>query len=344
MRWVMIAIVAAFLLSTFLMYDTGSRGGGSGERREDYPVAEVNGRRLMRSALDGMVYSFLDSQGSVASPDMPMIYRVVFERYVIETQAAQEVRDRGIEVSDAEAERAMKDYADRAFPTREAFYQSLQRRGIKVEDYVKDVARQIANQRLVEQGIGTISVSDDEALKFYEDTKDLFFRRAPGFMVNLADFSDREEAEKLRVALLGGASWDVAVSGDAVDRSKVINVTTSPVFVPDASFEAGGSLEAMASDDLHAVSSVFELSSGDFVVGVKTEAVAERVSPYDEVSADIKSLVMRQKERDALSAFSQSLLDRAKVVILDKELLPDETPVLQPVSEVGSADASADKS
>ena len=130
MRWIMLAIVVAFLLSTFLMYEgRGTRRGprqSSNGAMEDYEVAQVNGRPLMRSELEQRLRNYLENYGQhgMASVDMPALYKSLLDQYAFELQLAQEVRDRGIQVTDAEAEQAMKDYADQAFPTREAFYQS----------------------------------------------------------------------------------------------------------------------------------------------------------------------------------------------------------------------------
>ncbi|MDR2179827.1 MAG: SurA N-terminal domain-containing protein [Synergistaceae bacterium] len=336
MRWIMVVIVVTFLLSTFLMYDSGPRRGASSSGQlADYAVADVNGRRLMRSALDQRVRQYIEAQGTrdLASTDLPPIYQSVLEQYAMEQQMTQEVKDSGIVISDADAEQAMKDYADQVFPTREAFYQSLERSGLKVEDYKKNIAQQMASQQLIRESIGVVTVSEDEAIEFYDSTKNLFFRQPAGFNVSLAHFASEDEAEKVRNLLLEGRSWESATSGDVVDASKVINVTTVPMFVPESVFD--DYLAPMKSLDLGAVSPVFEVASSDFAVGVKDEAVAEKISPYDEVSGDIRMLLQQQKERTAMTNFSQGLLSRARIVIHDPDLFPPqrENEVL-PVSDV----------
>jgi parvulin-like peptidyl-prolyl isomerase len=124
----------------------------------------------------------------------------------MEQQMVREVQDSGIVISDADADQAMKDYADQVFPTREAFYQFLERSGRKVEDYKKDIARQMASQRLIEESIGVVTVSEDEAVEFYDSTKNLFFRQPSGFNVSLATFVSEDEAVKVRNSLLEGNS------------------------------------------------------------------------------------------------------------------------------------------
>ena len=177
MKWIMAIIVVAFLLSTFLMYE------GRGTRRTpsrnpdgtmaDYEVAQINGRSLMRSELEQRLRNYLStySTRSMTSIDMPAIYRSVLDQAILESQLTKEVQEKGITVSDAEADQAMKNYADTYFPTREAFYQVLANSGLKPEDYKKSLARQMAADRLMREAIGDVTVSEDKAVEYYETMK-----------------------------------------------------------------------------------------------------------------------------------------------------------------------------
>lgn len=329
MRWIMVIIVLAFLMSTFLMYDSGPRGGdGSSGQAADYAVADVNDRRVMRSTLDQRVRQYIETQGvEFASTDLPFIYQSALNQYAIEQQMAREVQDRGIVISDADAEQAMKNYADQAFPTREAFYQFLARSGLKTGDYKKNIAQQMAYQQLIQESIGVVTVSEDEAVGFYDTMKDIFFKQPAGFNVSLAHFASEDEAEKTRKRLLEGVSWEASTSKDVANAT---NVTAAPVFIPESIFD--GYLAPMKSLDLGAVSPVFEIASNDFTVGVKNEVVEEKISPYDDVSADIRALLQQQKERTAITNFSQALLSRARVVIHDPSLFPPEATEVLPVT------------
>jgi hypothetical protein len=336
MRWIMLIIVLAFLLSTFLMYDSGTRSGGSSsDQMKDYVVADVNGRRLMRSELEEQVRRYLEEMGSreLESTDQPFVYRAALDRYTMEAQMAQEVQDSGIIISDADAEQAMKDYADQYFPTREAFYQFLERSGTKVEDYKRSIAQQMANQQLILESIGTIEVSEDETVQFYENMKNIFFRSPGGFNVNLANFASRDEADQVRALLLDGEPWETATSGDLAASLQTLRATTG-LFVPDSAFD--GYLSPMKPLKVGAVSPVFEVASGDFAVGVKNEAVAEKTTTYEEVSADLRALLQQQKEREAITTFNQGLLSRAQVVIHDPGLFPSASAQgeILPVTEV----------
>ena len=325
MKWIMAVIVVAFLLSTFLMYE------GRGTRRTpglnpdgsmaDYEVAKINGRSLMRSELEQRLRNYLSqySTRSIASVDMAAIYRSVLDQAILESQLAKEVEEKGIRVSDAEADMAMKSYADTYFPTREAFYQVLANSGIKVDDYKRSIARQIASDRLIREEIGDITVSDDKVAEFYETMKAILYSQPEGFTVHMADFATSADAEYFREKIAAGESWDVLASGDSLASKDVINITKLPVRLPASTFKTG-LLSVLDSLDVGQVSPVFEVSSNDYGVAMKVEHVDAGNTPYNEVSGDIRMLLTQQEERMKLTAYQEALRKKADVVINDTEL------------------------
>ncbi|MCL2010003.1 MAG: SurA N-terminal domain-containing protein [Synergistaceae bacterium] len=330
MRWIMVVIATAFILSSFLMYERGGRGGGSsGGARGDYAVAEVNGRRLMLSTMYEHLQTRMDGSGGREITSMD--FQAVLEEYAVEAQMAQEIRNSGITVTDAEVDQVMKEYVDQIFPTRESFQQYLDRTGRKLADYKKDLAQQIIRQKFIEESIGAVTVDEDEAANFYDRMKNLFFSQPSGYRANLARFSSEAEALRVRELLSEGRSWEEATSHDVMIPSDVIYVTEEPMFFSDAAFN--DYLLPMKSVELGVASPVFEMASDDFVVGVKSERVEERVTPYDEVSADVRTFLHQQKEREAVSNFSAGLFSRARVVILDPSLFPSPEPDFQPVAD-----------
>ena len=329
MRFIMIVVVVAFLLSTLLMYEGRSRRTprvNADGTMSDYEVAQVNGRALMRSELENRLRQYAGSlnQRDLTSRDMPAVYKTVLDQYVLESQMAREVEAQGIRVSDAEADAAMKAQADRYFVTREDFYQYLAQRGIKQDDYKKSLARQMASDALVRNAIGQIVISDDATAEFYDTMKSLLFFSPSGFMVYLANLESSADAEALREDLVGGKSWTEAISNDKFANVSANNLTREPIFISGVSFNSVALLP-MASLDIGEVSPVFSLTSGDYTVGVKTEVVSESYRPYDEVSGDIKTLLTQQEERVRLQAFYKSLTDKAQVEIFDTSLFPQPT-------------------
>ncbi len=331
MKGIMAIIVVAFLLSTFLMYE------GRGTRRtpsrnpdgsmSDYEVAQINGRSLMRSELERGLRDYLSrySTRSVTSIDMAAIYRSVLDQVILDSQLAKEVQEKGITVSDAEADQAMKNYADTYFPTREAFYQVLAYQGLKPEDYKKMLAREMASQRLIAEAIGEVTVSEDKVADFYNTMKAILYAQPEGFMLHMADFGTSADAEYFRAEIAGGASWDVLASGDSLASKDVINITRTPVRLPASTFSTG-ILSVMASLDVGQVSPVFMVSSNDYGVAVKMSHVEAGNTPYEEVSGDIRMLLTQQEERNRLTAYEAELRAKANVVINDEELF--KSPVI----------------
>ena len=325
MKWVMAIIVVAFLLSTFLMYE------GRGTRRtpsvnadgtmSDYEVAQINGRSLMRSELERMVRNYLSNYSSrnADSLDMPSIYKTVLDQAVLDSQLDKEVREKGISVSDIEAEQAMKIYADTYYPTRETFYQVLAQSGIKIDDYKKNLARQMAVDKLLSDAIGEVEISEDKAVEFYDTMKNLIYSKPEGFMIHMADFNTSADAENFRARLVNGESWDVIVSKDDIPSKDIINITKAPVFLPSSALTMG-TLNVLASLDIAQPSPVFSVSSFDYAVGLKTSHVDETVTPYNEVSADIKTMLTQQEQRKRLNDYEADLRGKAQLVINDEAL------------------------
>ena len=326
MKWVMAIIVIAFLLSTFLMYEGRSTRRSPSRNPDgtmsDYEVAQINGRSLMRSELEQRVRNYLQNNynsRNLASLDMPAIYNNVLNQAILDSQLLKEVQEKGITVTDAEAEQVMKNYADTYFPTREAFYQVLAQNGIKIEDYKQNLARQIATERLVRQAVGEIIISEDQAAEFYDSMKSLIYTQPEGFMIQAAQFNTSSDAENFRSRLIKGDSWLAILSDDKFDSKDVINITKDPIFMPSTAFRTG-TFTVLASLDINQPSPVFSVSSYDFAVALKTEHVDSSVRPYNEVSGDIKALLTQQEERKRLTDYETELRNKAQVVINDESL------------------------
>ena len=350
MKWIMAVIVVAFLLSTFLMYEGRSTRRAPGRNPDgsmtDYEVAQINGRSLMRSELEQRLRNYLSqySTRSFESLDMAAIYRSVLDQAILDSQLAKEVADKGITVSDAEADAAMKIYADTYYPTRETFYQLLANSGIKPEDYRKNLARQMASERLIREAVGVVTVSEDKVTEFYDTMKNILYTLPEGFMIHMADFGTSADAEYFRAEISGGASWDVLASGDALASHDVVNITKTPIRLPESSLRSG-ILSVLASLDVGQVSPVFSVTSKDYGVAMKVSHVDAGFTPYSDVSGDIRMLLTQQEERARLTAYEEELRKKASVVINDNELFtspvisgdnapsPDILPIMNLVDE-----------
>ncbi len=72
-RWIMLVIVVVFVLSIFGMYGFGGRRSApQQEGMRDYPVAQIDGKKIMRSSLENNVRDYVDRNNlkDVTSEDL----------------------------------------------------------------------------------------------------------------------------------------------------------------------------------------------------------------------------------------------------------------------------------
>ena len=196
-KWIMAAIVVIFVLSIFLMYGPG--GGGKSDGSRDYAVAEVDGKKIMRSEIEaGMAQMVEQSQATeITSEDFPRLRQSVLDSIVVEAALKKEAEQKNIKVSGEEVQKVVTQIESQ-FPTKEAFMQYMEQTGVNEKKLKEDISGRLAQQKVLEGLTGSVVVSDDEVAKFYESTKDLFFRRPAGYNVNFASFATREQAQKAR--------------------------------------------------------------------------------------------------------------------------------------------------
>ena len=322
-RWIMISITVLFVLSIFGMYGFNwSRGGqGSRENGGDYAVAEIDGKSVMRSVLDKRVREHVERSGikDISSADVPQLYKAALENLALSAGLMKEAQNSGLKASEEEINAAVKEITDQ-FATKEAFMQYLDQSGIKMADLRTNLGTQIVQRKLVENATSGVSVKDEELKEFYEKTKALLFHTPEGYKVDFLRVKTRDAAEKAVSALKAGEAWKSVV--DSISSGDILEKTPDegPVFFPVSGFK--GKLAQLADLEAGKPSDPIEIGSSDLFVTVKREKVAERTAPFEEVSGDVKGVVLGEKQRDAQTAFFKNLRDRVSVVIHDQAIFP----------------------
>ena len=336
-RWIMIAIVILFVLSIFGMYGfqsprkTPSRG-------EDYVVAEIDGKSVMRSLMDQQLRNYVERTNArdIGPEDLPKLYLATLKNMALVSKLAEEAQRSGLKAGDEEVDAAVKEVSEQ-FPTKEAFMQYIDRSGIKMKDFRDNLAHEIVQKKLLDQAAGAPVVTDEEAMEYYERLKPLFFHVPAGYTMDYIRLKTKEDADKVLAALEEGKEWKDAVN--AVASADVLEKTpeTGPVYLSGESLKE--SLAPLADLPLGKVSAPLEITSSDIMVAIKREKVEEKTTPYDEVSGDVKGLLGEEKKREAQAKFFKDLENRTSIVIVDTELFPkaeetaDEKIPTLPVSE-----------
>ena len=351
MRWIMIAIVIAFLLSTFLMYDRGS------SRREpsynpdgslqDYVVASINGRELMRSELETMIRNYIQQLNirELTSEDIPYLYQATLDSAVFNMELNKEVDSRNLDVSEDEITFQVNVMADR-FPTREAFFHSIERRGVKMEDLREDIRLQIKTEKTIANALGDQTISDEALFEFYDVMQALLFSRPKGFLFDLIELSNDVTAEDLRAKIADDSEkWEEIIS-EHPRSSDVVRRSPEPLFLSEFALSEDKNLSYMITLDIGEVGHVTEVGSNDYLVAIKRGDREASVAPFEEVSGDIRMMLEQQQQRSAFEEFRNDMISRAVVEIYDHSLFPDpatadapEEPGLEGESEPVENDA-----
>jgi hypothetical protein len=336
-RWIMIAVLVLFTLSCFAGYGMYSRGSSSrGGGMQDYPVAEVDGQKVMRSEIEksmGQIaeqYAQSGQATKVTSADFPALRQMALDNYVVTLEIRNETKSRGLKATDQELDEALKGVEDQ-FPTKEAFMQYLQRSGVTKEQMKERIAEEIVQKKLFEDVLKPASVDAKEARKFYDSMKDFFYRRPAGYTFNMMAFRSQDQAKQARALLQGGEKWDAVV----VRFSKNISNATSydqPVFVGEK--DLADDLSNLKTLPIGKASNPVRITSDDVMVVVKRSAEKERVMSWNEVSGDVTNLLLSQKKKELQNKFFGELRGRAKVKVLDASIFPAPTrvPKAEPLS------------
>ena len=316
-RAIMIIVVIVFVVSIFSMYI--SRGSRSSNQTPegDFPVASVGGEKIMASQIVTGVRNFAEQSGqSDLSPEsINQMRKNVLNNIAIQSMLQKEAAKQNIKVPESEIDIAVK-RIENQFPTKEAFQQYMENRGIKMKELRAQIGMQLAQRMVLDASAGEVEVTDEEAEEFYGQTKDLFFRQPSGFNVMFARFKSQEAAEEARKALLEGTAWDEVLK-NYEDKTIDFTLSDEPAFVTEREFTEG-SLKPLNDTPMGEISNSLALSDTDVVVLIKEKKLNERVIPFEEVSADVRSMIADQKKQTNQNEYLEALLAQADIQILDQ--------------------------
>lgn len=316
-RAIMIIVVIVFVVSIFGMYiSRGSRSSDQGPEG-DFPVASIGGEKIMASQIVTGVRNLAEQseQSDLSSESIIQMRKNVLNNMAMQSMLQKEAAKQKIKVPESEIDMAVK-RIENQFPTKEAFQQYMENRGIKMKELRAQISMQLAQRMVLDANAGEVEVTDEEAKEFYGQTKDLFFRQPAGFNVMFARFSSQEAADEARKALLEGTAWDEVLK-NYEDKTIDFTLSAEPAFVTAREFTEG-SLKPLNDTPMGEISNSLALSDTDVVVLIKEKKLNERVMPFEEVSADVHSMIADQKKQVKQNEYLEALLAQANIQILDQ--------------------------
>lgn len=284
-------------------------------------AARVNGEVIKKSELDVQVeklkeqypqmFSGADGEGRLIDFKQRLLDNMI--NAVLIRQAADEA---GIDVSDEDVATKIEELKA-GFQSPEQFDQALSQAGMDIAT----LEEQIRDQLITEQLIATLNedtdVSDDEIAEYYETNKTQFNEQAAVHAAHiLFDAADKATAEKVLAEVKGGGDFAALAKEYSKDPQSAANGgdlgwPTTP-YVPE--FEA-----AAAALEPGEISGLVETQFGWHIIKL-IEKRENRQKTVEEVTDQIKQIIVQQRNADAYQKFLDGLREKAEIEILVPEL------------------------
>ena len=324
----MLIIVIVFVLSTVGVYLMRGNGGGQSDRQGDYAVATIDGKKVMRSNIDIGVRNVAEQSNSMDLTQKTIVQmrKSVLENMAIYEELKKETVARGITVEESEVDEAVKRIEDQ-FPTKEAFQQYMENNKIRMKDLREEIGLRLAQQKLIDQVTQDATVSDEEAMEFYEQTKDFFFSHPAGYEVTYGRFASLEAAQNAKERIFAGESWDEVLESYSEEDLLEWTPLDDPVFLAEWELQTE-ELKDFAELETGEIGGPVEFGKGNVIILAKRSKVEARTFSFEDVSGDVVRILEREKVQQNESEFFDELLKRAEIKILDEEYFAiPESPV-----------------
>ena len=295
-------------------------------------AAKVNGDVIKKTELDAQVeklkeqypqmFTGADGEGRLLDFKQRLLDNMI--NALLIKQAAG---DEGIEVTDEDVDKKIEELK-KGFQTDEQFQQALEQAGMDVAALEDQIREQLVTEQLIAALNKDTEVSDEEIEEYYEANKTQFAQQAATHASHiLFDAKDKATAEKVLGEVKGGGDFAALAKQHSKDPASAakggdLGWRTTPYV---AEFQA-------AADKLQPgqISDLVETQFGWHIIKL-IERRDSRQKTLEEVSDQVKQIIIQQRNADAYQDFLEKLRAEADIEIL--------IPELQKASE-GSSEAT----
>lgn len=322
-------------------------------------VVTVNGQAITKAqyekAFDAVADNSMFAQMGIDVKKDPasfmhlMIKDRVMNELIIKELLDQEISKRHIKVSKEDMDKQVKVIIDKV-GSKEKFNQLLKENGISPSQFKKDLADEVKIQKLVDT-LAVVSISDKDALKFYNENKDKFKNpdkvRASHILVsanaeelsakisaknkNMSEADVKAQAEKEMAEQKAKAQKILAqVKKDSKSFAKVAKSESDDT----QSAQQGGDLGFFGKEEMvepfskaafsmkpNTISEIVQTPYGYHIIMVTDRAKAG-VEPFNNVKEEIKEFLSNQEKVKALQQFVDTLKNNANIQYNDASFDP----------------------
>lgn len=348
-------LLATLAVSAVLFAGCGLKSGET--------IITVNDTKITQGQFDEM----LDKQANngmvkalgidVKSDKNSFIYLLLKERVtnelIVKALLEQEMAKRGIEVTNKDVDEAIKDIVDK-LGSKDQLDTMLKDNGISASQFRKDLKEEVKMKKLAKE-LGSSSVSDAEAKKFYNQNLDKFKRpervRASHILISV---NPEEITEIVKSDAKNKSLDDNAIKAKVNEEIKAkeakVNQLLAEVkkdpskFAKIAKENSEDTNSAIKGGDLgffNAKEMVPEFSKAAFSMKpntisdkpvktqygyhiiMVTDRAAASVTPFEKAKPDIKGYLENQKQLELLDNLTESLKKNAKIEYVNPEYSPE---------------------
>ena len=186
----------------------------------------------------------------------------------------------------------------------------------------EQISNQMAEKMLLDEVSATAVVEEKELNELYESVKDLVFTVPAGVDLLVAEFSNKNAADKAYSDLTAGGSWDVVMGGFTSADIKSSTSSDKAVFIRESSLT--DKLAFIVSMDDGQYAEPVELASNDYLLVLHKEGKDKRTMPFEEAKDRLQEMVMSQKKQQLQQTFMDEITAKVSFKILDPSIFPEE--------------------
>lgn len=348
-------LLATLAVSAVLFAGCGLKSGET--------IITVNDKKITQGQFDEMFNKqanngFAKALGiDVKSDKNSFLYLLIKERVtnelIVKTLLEEEIAKRGIEVTNEDVDNAVKEIIDK-LGSKEQLDTLLKQNGITVSQFKKDLKEEVKMKKLAKE-LGSSTVSDAEAKKFYNENPDKFKHpdkvRASHILISInpeeiteivksdAKNKDLDDAavkakvnEEIKAKeakanqLLAEAKKDPSQFAKLAKENS--EDTTTAVKGGDLGFFTDKEMvpefsKAAFSMKPNTISDKPVRTQYGYHIIMVTDRAAASTTPFEKAKPDIKGYLENQKQIESIDNLVESLKKNAKIEYVNPEYSPE---------------------
>ncbi len=346
-------LLVTLAVSAILFTGCGLKGGNTIIKINDSKITQGQFDKKLNQTIGTSMFSQMgvDLKNNKNTFLLNLIKERVVNELIVKTLLDEEIKKRGIKITNKDTEDAIKDIIDKV-GSKEQLNNILKQNGMTSSQFRNDIAEQVRIKKLAEQ-LGNSDVSDADAKKYYDKHIQRFKYPEQVRASHILVAANRKDLEELVKAENEGkelSQADLNAKVDAKikekkdkaekilsevkkDPSKFAKIAKENSEDPGSAINGGdlgffprGRMVAefeKAAFNLkpNTLSDVIQTQFGYHIIYV-TDRKAAGQEPYDKVQKDIKEFLKNQKQVEMIDELVESLKKNAKIEFVDPSYDP----------------------